>query len=78
MLKVSDVAEPTVVTRNALVTVVLRVGAMSLSVKGQALTNAAAGDPVDVLNTVTKKILHGIANTDGTVSILNATAVASL
>jgi flagella basal body P-ring formation protein FlgA len=78
MLKVSDVAEPTVVTRNGLVTVVLRVGAMSLSVKGQALTNAAAGDPVDVLNTVTKKILHGIANTDGTVSILNATAVASL
>ncbi|MGN6159412.1 MAG: flagellar basal body P-ring formation chaperone FlgA [Devosia sp.] len=78
MLRPNDVAEPTVVTRNALVTVVLKVGAMSLTVKGQALTNAAAGDPVDVLNTVTKKILHGIANTDGTVSILNATAVASL
>ena len=78
MLKPSDVADPTVVTRNGLVTVQLVVGAITPTVKGQALGNAAAGDPVDVLNTVTKKILHGIARADGTVAIPTATTVASL
>ena len=72
MLKPSDVTEPTVVTRNALVTVLLKAGAMTLTVKGQSLTTAAAGDPVDVLNTVTKKILHGIAQADGSVAIVAA------
>lgn len=78
MLKPSDVDEPTVITRNALVTVQLAAGAMTLTVKGQALGSAAAGEPVDVLNTVTKKVLHGIARADGTVTIPTATNVASL
>ena len=64
--------------RNALVTVQLSAGAMTLTVKGQALGSAAAGEPVDVLNTVTKKILHGIARADGVVTIPTATTVASL
>jgi flagella basal body P-ring formation protein FlgA len=79
MLKPADVADPTAVSRNALVTVLLRVGAMTLTVKGQALGTVAAGQPVDVLNTVTKKILHGVARSDGTVEIITAdTTVASL
>lgn len=79
MLKASDVSEPTVVTRNALVTVTLRAGAMTLTVRGQALGTAAAGQPVDVLNTITKKVLHGVARADGTVEIPSAaTTVASL
>ena len=77
MLKASDVAEPTVVSRNALVTVQLKAGAMTLTVKGQALGSAAAGEPVDVLNTATKKVLHGIAQPDGSVAIATTT-VASL
>jgi flagella basal body P-ring formation protein FlgA len=78
MLKATDVTEPKVVTRNALVTVMLKVGAMTLTVKATALGTAAAGDPVDVMNTATKKILHGIAQPDGTVAIVTATTVASL
>jgi flagella basal body P-ring formation protein FlgA len=78
MLKASDVSEPTVVTRNSPVTVTLRAGPMTLTVKGQALGTAAAGESVDVLNTVTRKILHGIARADGTVEIAPSTAVASL
>ena len=79
MLKASDVGEPTVVARNALVTVILKAGAMTLTVRGQALSTAAAGEPVDVLNTLTKKVLHGVARADGTVEILSAaTTVASL
>lgn len=72
MLRPADVAEPTVVTRNSLVTVILKVGAMTLTVRGQALTTAAAGQPVDVLNSNTRKILHGVARPDGTVEIVTA------
>jgi flagellar basal body P-ring formation protein FlgA len=73
MLKPTDVTDPKVVTRNTLVTVVLRSGPMTLTVKGTALTTAAIGEPVDVLNTVTKKILHGAARADGAVEIVTAT-----
>lgn len=73
MLKATDVTEPKVVTRNTLVTVVLRSGPMTLTVKGTALTTAAVGEPVDVLNSVTRKILHGVARSDGAVEIVTAT-----
>lgn len=78
MLKATDVTEPKVVTRNALVTVILKSGPMTLTVRGTALTTAAAGEAVDVLNTVTKKILHGVARQDGSVEIVTATTVAGL
>ncbi len=73
MLKASDVTEPKVVNRNTIVTVVLNSGPMTLTVRGTALTTAAVGEPVDVLNTVTKKILHGIARADGVVEIVTPT-----
>ncbi len=78
MLKATDVADPKVVTRNSLVTVVLKSGPMTLTIKGTALTTAAIGEPVDVLNTVTKKILRGVARSDGAVEIVTATTVAGL
>lgn len=77
MLKPSDVGEPTVIGRNDLVTVVLRAGAMTLTIRGTALGTAAAGEPIDVLNVSTKKVLHGVARPDGTVEIVTTT-VASL
>lgn len=69
MLKPSDVGEPTVVTRNGMVTALLKAGPMTLSVKVEALANASAGQPVEVMNLLTKKILHGVAQADGTVAI---------
>ena len=78
MLRSSDVGAPVVVTRNSLVTVILKSGPMTLTVRGTALTAAAAGEPVDVLNAATKKILHGVARADGAVEIVTATAVAGL
>ena len=74
MLKATDVAAPTVVQRNAVVTVLLSAGPMTLTVKGQALTAAAAGEPVDVFNNVTHKILHGTARADGSV-VINASGI---
>lgn len=80
MLKPTDVSEPTVINRNSLVMVLLRSGPMTLSVKGTALTTASAGEPVDVMNIATHKVLHGIARPDGTVEIVTAatTTVAAL
>ena len=78
MLKATDVTEPKVVTRNSIVTVILKSGPMTLTVRGTALTTAAAGEQVDVLNLATKKILHGVARQDGSVEIVTAMNVAGL
>lgn len=72
MLKAADVMERLTVRRNTQVTVLLKTGPMTLSVVGQSLADASAGQPVQVMNTVTKKILNGVAMADGTVAIATA------
>ena len=44
----------------------------------QAVANASAGQPVDVLNSITHKSLHGVAQPDGTVTIDAPVTVAGL
>jgi flagella basal body P-ring formation protein FlgA len=78
LLRATDVAEPKVVERNAMVMVVVTSGGMMLSMKGQALNGASAGQPVQVLNTVSRRILHGVALPNGTVEVTNTIAVAAL
>ena len=73
MLTATDVTEPVTVRRNMQVNVLLKTGAMTLSVLGLSLGDASAGQPVQVMNTVTKKILNGVAMADGTVAIETAT-----
>jgi flagella basal body P-ring formation protein FlgA len=72
MLKAADVTERLTVRRNTQVTVLLKTGPMTLTVVGQSLADASAGQPVQVMNTVTKKILNGVAMADGTVAIATA------
>jgi flagella basal body P-ring formation protein FlgA len=72
MLKAADVTERVTVRRNTQVTVLLKTGPMTLTVVGQSLADASAGQPVQVMNTVTKKILNGVAMADGTVAIATA------
>lgn len=78
MLRAGDVVDPQVVARNQMVTVILRSGPMTLTVKGQALNAASQGQPVQVLNTASKKILSGIALPDGAVEITSTINVAGL
>jgi flagella basal body P-ring formation protein FlgA len=75
LLRASDVQEPRVVERNAVVTVILNQGAMTLTVKGQALNAAAVGEPVQVLNSVSRKILFGVALGNGAVSVSPNTTI---
>lgn len=74
MLKAADVTEPLAVRRNTEVTVLLRTGPMTLTVIGQSLGDAASGQPVQVMNTVTRRILNGVATANGTVEISTAAA----
>jgi len=69
LLKVSDVADPTLIQRNDPVTVYLHTGALTLTVKGMALNAASLGQPVAVLNAISKKVIHGVARSDGGVEI---------
>ena len=72
MLRASDLGEPIVVRRNTQVTVLLRSGPLSLTMTGQSLGDAAIGQPVSVMNPVTKKILNGVAMGAGTVEVSTA------
>ena len=69
MLKATDVADPEVIARNQTVTVYFRNGPMTLTVKGQALNAASLGQPVAVLNSLSKKVLNGTALGNGAVEI---------
>ncbi|KQW77025.1 hypothetical protein ASC89_17600 [Devosia sp. Root413D1] len=72
MLKATDVTEPLAVRRNTEVTVLLRTGPMTLTVVGQSLGDAVTGQPVQVMNSVTRKILNGVATAGGAVEITTA------
>lgn len=78
LLRPDDVVEPQTVKRNDMVTVVLRNGPLTLTVKGQALNSAAAGHPVQVLNTGSRKILHGVATANGSVEMSDTINLAGL
>ena len=78
MLRAGDVADPQVVARNQIVTVYLKSGPMTLTVKGQALNNAAAGQPVQVMNTASKKIVIGTALPNGGVEMTSTLNMAGL
>jgi flagellar basal body P-ring formation protein FlgA len=79
MLKTADVSPPLAVKRNAQVTVLIRAGAMTLTMQGQSLGDAGIGAPVRVMNPVSNKVLSGVATAPGTVEIhTGGVAVAAL
>ncbi|MFV2035901.1 MAG: flagellar basal body P-ring formation chaperone FlgA [Halocynthiibacter sp.] len=78
-IRLNDVAEPILISRNQIVTLFLKSGALTLTVKGQALANAARGEVVSVLNLLSNTVVQGIATDPGTVQILSGSErVASL
>ncbi|WP_417582446.1 flagellar basal body P-ring formation chaperone FlgA [Pelagibacterium sp.] len=69
MLKPSDIAAPEIISRNDNVTVVFQQGALTLTTTGKALNAASLSQPVSVLNTMTNKVLQGVATQNGTVTV---------
>lgn len=69
LLRPADVAVPLLVSKNDLVTIYFRKGPMTLSVKGQAVTGAALGGPLQVLNLISRRIITAKAIAAGAVEI---------
>lgn len=69
MLKPNDVAVPALIAKNDLVTIYFRQGAMTLTVKGQAITSATRGAPVQVLNLMSKRVISATAIAAGAVEV---------
>ncbi len=69
MLKPSDVSVPLLVSKNDAVTIYFRKGPMTLTVKGQAVTGAAAGGLVQVINLMSKRVISATAISAGAVEV---------
>ncbi|MET3924888.1 flagellar basal body P-ring formation chaperone FlgA [Devosia sp. 2618] len=69
MLKPADVAIPQMIAKNDLVTIYFRQGPMTLTVKGQAITSAASGGPVQVLNLMSRRVISATAIAAGAVEV---------
>lgn len=72
VLRPSDIAAPEIISRNDTVTVVYQTGALTLTTTGKALNAASLSEPVTVLNTMSNKVLQGIATQNGTVTVSSA------
>ncbi|WP_375451981.1 flagellar basal body P-ring formation chaperone FlgA [uncultured Devosia sp.] len=69
LLKPADVSTPALIARNDLVTIYFRQGPMTLTVKGQAITSAVTGAPVQVLNLMSKRVITAKALAAGAVEV---------
>lgn len=69
MLRPSDVSTPLLVSKNDAVIIYFRKGPMTLTVKGQAITGAAKGAPVQVLNLMSKRVVSATVLAPGAVEV---------
>jgi flagella basal body P-ring formation protein FlgA len=69
MLKPADVTVPLLISKNDPVTIYFRKGPMTLTVKGQAVSSAAAGGLVQVLNLMSKRVISATAISAGAVEV---------
>lgn len=72
LLRASDVSTPLAVSKNDLVTIYFRQGPMTLTVRGQAVTSAAAGAPLQVLNLVSRRVISATVIAPGAVEVSTA------
>lgn len=69
MLRMSDVAMAPAVHRGSMVTLMVQTENMTLTAQGRALEDAAVGQPVRVVNTMSNKTLTGVVKDATTVAI---------
>ena len=68
-LRAADIAPPTLVRRGDALTLHWRRGGLDISAPGRALTDAAAGEGVRVLNLATDKVLDARVRASGEVEV---------
>ena len=60
-----DVAAPQVIKKDDMISVVFSAGGIALTLQAKAMENAAAGQPLSVINLVSKKVLQAVATGPG-------------
>lgn len=68
-VRAGDIGAPALVERNAIVTLVYRTGALSIRAEGRALSRAAAGEVVRVMNLESRTTVSGLVAPDGTILV---------
>jgi flagella basal body P-ring formation protein FlgA len=76
MLRLPDVTMAAAIKRGSIVTLIVATDAMTLTTQGRALEDAALGQPIRVVNTMSNKQLTGIVKDGTTVTIPVNDAVA--
>ncbi|MHA6297759.1 flagellar basal body P-ring formation chaperone FlgA [Devosia sp. CAU 1758] len=69
VLRASDVSTPLAIAKNDLVTIYYRQGPMTLTVKGQAVSSAATGAPLQVLNLISRRVISATVIAPGAVEV---------
>jgi flagella basal body P-ring formation protein FlgA len=69
MLRMSDIAMAAAIHRGSMVTLMVQTENMTLTAQGRALEDAAIGQPIRVINTMSNKPLTGVVKDQTTVSI---------
>lgn len=69
VLRLTDVSTPLTIAKNDQVTIYYRQGPLTLTVKGQAVTGAAQGSPLQVLNLMSKRVISATAVAPGAVEV---------
>ena len=64
-----DLGSPTLIERNALVTLVFRSGGLTIRAEGRALDRASEGDMVRAMNLASKTTVNGQVAADGTIIV---------
>lgn len=72
VIAATDVTDVQLIARNDIVTIYFRQGPLTLTVKGQALTPAAQGGSVQVLNLMSKRVISTTAIAPGAVEVSQA------
>lgn len=68
-LRAADIGPPALVDRNSLVTLSYTTGGLTINAEGRALTRAAAGDAVRVMNLASRTTVTGRLQPDGVVAV---------
>ena len=65
----ADVGPPAIFERNAIVPLLFRHGALTITAEGRTLSRAGIGDRVRVMNLNSRKTVHGVVSADGAVVV---------
>ena len=71
-IRESEISAPAVIKKNALVQMRYKTNSMEITTSGQALSDGAKGDVIEVRNIASKKVTRAVVTTSDTVDVIAA------